>query len=351
MAIERIPNTPVQKTAPKTDHGITVFATTEDLYAEPLLHVIDAQQREWILPSLSAVVLGDIATKVNAEIRHEVRTARQELFHPKYLEGCIASQDTNYDKTVFLGSDIEHAHVEGTPMIQWVSSKDDQNDGWSLVLVGMKSIQLSFARWDDEDGIRKMVDSMFDRNSLLTMVALLDPAKSSWFVSRKAALALRQSKSLPAIRVSAIDKIIKDNGLTSYPESPEARGTKKPIKILVDGSSLPVAIAVYPPVWPRTVRIMSQVNRNTMTQEEIDQRMAEKEVAQLQWRSDFKRAIEATKDWRIVDIALPSGAKKLIIVTRIPGELWEPLIPAVAKVAGEFHLDLFSSYRKDPDAF
>lgn len=98
---------------------------------------------------------------------------------------------TRYGELIKVESEIfiprgDDYFVLGTPLIAWQSRRiNDEEPGWIVSLTGINWINLGEARWNEENGIRALVESMMDAEALRVQAALLDPKSMIFLVERQ----------------------------------------------------------------------------------------------------------------------------------------------------------------------
>ncbi len=145
---------------------------------------------------------------------------------------------------------------KGMPFLAWTDADDKNVDrdpahiGWNLFICGAENTSIGFAAWNDVDGIKKLVNSMNDTESLLMILSLTDADVSSRLGAMLLAQGLKNSRNLPKLDLVEPKRLIVAAKGTSGPYQLKTRQTKGLARILYvksGTSAITVAVALKAP--------------------------------------------------------------------------------------------------------
>lgn len=275
---------------------------------------------------------------------------QQKLYHPSSRFKSLVQAKNFY---ILEGEDIS---VEGTPFLQWSVPKSTEGGlqpGWKVALIGANEISVQFAQWDDKEGIDRLVNSLSNKNQLLTTLAFINPESTAKLASRRAVTELKNARSLPAVKMTAIRKMIKDLNLDTNPPDTSYHSSygyltslfikvgdiKTPVAIRVDPSRSPRWKKVLPPYTAEKIHDMTSAQKSAyQTKRSADLEIIEKETRQ-EWIRQFRLGMADMAGWRFVSLPnveysySTTKQPEAIWVTRIPLRTWEIIAPAVIATA------------------
>lgn len=112
----------------------------------------------------------DSFRQVNERLRKEISNKRKEKYYPTRISKRVVqdpvSDDYREQECFVLKRDNDHTGYL-IPYIVWrTAGHDFKNDGWSLHLSGLSEVTLGFAEWNDLAGIKDLILSLADVESL-----------------------------------------------------------------------------------------------------------------------------------------------------------------------------------------
>lgn len=359
------PSTPAISSKTYNVDEATMYASSKDLYADAELDIIVGEGKEKKTFNLPLNLLPGLLQKGNlmlTELKAAKIIAQKDLYHPASRFDFLVPMSKNSNKDFYLLQG-EDPLVEGTPYLQWVVPKADEKNlepGWKVSFVGAADIKVQFARWDDKEGIERLANSLKNKEQLLTTLAFIHPESTAKLASRKAVTELKNTRSLPAVKMTEIRRMIKNLELDTNPadNSYSAHGTLTSLFLKVGNVRTPVAIRVDPsnsPRWKKKIPALTTAEQMKLSKEENKayqiQRNADlaanKEETKEEWIRRFRLGVsENTKmvGWRFVSIPnteysyttekQPDG----IWLTRIPEKTWELIAPAAHATARSTHM-------------
>lgn len=183
-----------------TDFRISIEAET--LEGEPVLKVTNEKTLEaYSIPYSLAIYLHDEFLAIdstflekNREIEEGLSSKRKARYNPLEIEKDLMKLDSELDGSFQLKSfrgvetksglilKKDQDIVSGKPYVPFLSWHEEPIDyipkgthGWRLYLTGFADGMIGFAPWNDEEAIRKLVDSMRDVEALKVIASLVYP--------------------------------------------------------------------------------------------------------------------------------------------------------------------------------
>ena len=175
--------------------------------------------------------------------------------------------------------------------------------------------------WAKTPGIKRLIDSMENSDSLKVTVALIDPKNSALMASRATLLSLYRNRELPSISILEVRRLIVEKGLAgkSISRRVDHAGHLSIFNMLVGEANIPVAVGVLPPT------LLSITGSNKVGLPAIH-------YAKNEWLNRFAKEIEGSQEWRIVDIKLIDD-RNFTWVTKISEADWAKIDLAVKNQA------------------
>lgn len=340
------------------EEDFTLEALTESLLGETFLKIIDNTTGEEIkVPFKFADAIVRQGHGLLTESEEQKTEARMLAFHPtKHFDNLIPATPGFNHRLVIDGTS---ATSEGTPILSWHAGDNGgrfavkgygksqiettvNEQGWRLSLAGAEGVGLAFAKWNDLEGITKLVEAMGNQSNLSVIVALTNPQEAAILAARKTAKDLYAARTLPAIKAPIIRKLINDNGLIGRGNS--SRGRLTILSLNVEGTEIPVALAVERPMVP----IFTEVISDRKNSGYFDRVRKAEEIAKLEWEIKFRELVaELGNGWRFIDLPLPanrgdsvgrSSKFPTLWLTRINNVTWDSIEPAVKMATKTFRL-------------
>lgn len=248
------------------------------------------------------------------------------------------------DKSYILETETEVA--DGTPVLIWHKDNNDDHEktGWKIYLFGTKDAFISFARWDDKQGLLNLIQQMRDTESMFTLSGLMYPETTSKLSARMAAARMRTARQLPGIDLKKARSILSAAGLTSDTTTNASRyygGKIRLLKIVSGGKEVPIAVAVMGPT-PTKADLNLTEEEDALPYYQKNQLVQERtEMMRKPWQEKAAKAFEEA-GWRIVNLPEPHGSwsstVKVTWATRIDTETWSTIQAAATTAASELYM-------------
>lgn len=245
--------------------------------------------------------------------------------------------------------------ADGTPVIRWVRPKDNSADasGWALYLAGADDAVISTARWNDRDALAALVESMRDRELLITMAGIAHSEAIAKLSARMQASTLRGARSLPAIDTKRVRDILVAAGLgrdgiaattgvnMNRWSAPQARV----LNITSLGRKVPVAVAVASPNAP--IRELTEAERQLPWKQRHEVELDLRKQAAQPWLEKAKASMVAA-GWRVIDLPRTRRSyysdTEIFWVTRIDAETWTSVAAAAQEAADGFSMSRSTTF-------
>lgn len=348
-----------------TFDDISISSSAKDLHSEPTLNISRTTKgKEETLFVLPLDILPHLLAKGNniiSELNLAQRNAQRNLYNPGLRFNSLVAMSDNPQMQYRYILDREDVSVEGTPYIYWFQPTIREEDkdknlqsGWKVSLVGTDDTKVLFAKWDDLEGIDRLVASLNDKDALMTTLALFNPDETAKLAARKAISELKsQHRVLPKVKMTLIRKMIKDLNLDTAEDSGwNSYGYLTSLFVTIDKTQIPVAIKIDPSRKPRWMEVLPKTDSaiydalNVKEKKKYDSdRQAAREIIETktrqEWIRQFKLGLaQVPGNWRVVSVPnkeysyyssytpLPS-----LWVTKIPEDTWGTIVPAVFAAA------------------
>lgn len=224
---------------------------------------------------------------------------------------------------------------EGTPFLRW--HDDDDESGWVITLSSTQGLGvhgLGIARWNDPAGIRRLVETMQDEESVHALAAIMAPHVAARLTSRRLGRAMREAGSLPNVSIAKARRVLRKANLISEDKQPlYGSGRIRFVSIEVDGMKVPVSIAIVPPEFP---------GGTPVSIDPLLDQSQERHAARRDWIDRATRAFEDA-GWFPVDLPSPKGwqvsTRGYLWVTLLKPEQWSRIRPAAADAANHININ------------
>lgn len=330
----------IVKTDTQHPDGLKVVLEAEDLYVSPTVKLTDKDGNSIVefpleyLPIMMSSGHGLISRYNSSNIA--LKKARG---NPLGKYDFLVPVNGNNNQFIVEGT-VEGE--EGVPFLEWCPGNEAdtrreikaQETGWRVALYGASNVTVQFAKWDDAEGIDRIINALPDKKAMTTTLAFINPESTAKLTSRKAIVELKGSRQLPAVKMTAIRKMIIAHDLATK-EGRWKDGTLTSLFIKVGEIRVPVAIRVDPSnhtTWAKKL---------TKEEEELDwnlrspiQAKVDKENKE-EWYRRFKVAFQAEMPgWRIVSV--PNREYRIgsntepegLWVTKVAPDIWDTIAPA-----------------------
>ena len=333
------------ETLPNSD-GLKIALEAEDLYVSPTIKLLGKKGEALVEFPLEylPMLLGN-GRELVAKYDRSTIEAKKARGNP--FEKYDFLVPTNDSQNQFIVSGTVQGE-EGIPFLEWVPGNEEdarrniafQEAGWRVALYGATNVSIQFAKWDDAKGIDTIINSLPNKQSLTTTLAFINPDSTAKLTSRKIVTELKESRKLPAVKMTAIRKMIIAHDLATK-EGHWNDGTLTSLFIKVGTIRVPVAIRVDPSehtTWGKKL---------TKEEEQLEWKLREPIQAKIikenneEWHKRFKIALKTDlPDWRIVSVPIrenrynnqfkePEG----LWVTKLPPAIWDQIAPAAFAAA------------------
>lgn len=309
----------------------------------------------------------------------------RKLLSEEFATGYVrVDEETVKEGTPMLewrrGGDLDLMHVFGGRNVEF----DRENTGWRLTLAGITvfdplsyrdSLDLGFAKWNDRQALRDLVELMRDTEDLMITAALLYPDEIQRMLLREEMAGTKDASTAELeTNVTEIYERLLSGGLVKSgkilsPRMNLAHDRKYPgsfrlESIIINKQEIPFAISLESgferPISENEYRT-SKMKRHfivTMSKklsERID-RIAGKRGDRLQsnlneWLKRAEEALATLSHWRIVEDPHHRGRKDpTIVLTCFSEDVWLKFLPILTKGNNTFSGRTWS-YRFIPTEF
>jgi hypothetical protein len=177
--------------------GFSFSVESDDLYSKPSIRLLNEKTGDSIKIPAEFVPVVLEAHNYLPTYSH-IESQKMQTFHPTRYADLIQTDGVEeWDGFILEGDDY---FAKGTPRIHWISAQPKYGKpepSWQLDIMGAPLRNgAGSAQWDDEVGIRNLVELMSDRESLFIQAALLDPKAMASFVEA----VKREEAGLPPYR-------------------------------------------------------------------------------------------------------------------------------------------------------
>lgn len=230
---------------PVKNNGFTTVAKVDSLEGENYIEITEeASGEKIIIPS--RFYNGSVPVSLFVDVATKKTEMQREAFHPtKFASNLISSSKSPRGETLALSDSL----VIGTPMLVWVSESQrfninspvgNQASGWKIELSGITGAPLGFAKWDDVEGINRLVSYLGEREALSIQLALAKPEQAAILYSSDTLVRLIREGSIPPVSQKEMKKSFVDAGLKNQ------RHKTKIIRleVTIDGTTTPIALGV-----------------------------------------------------------------------------------------------------------
>lgn len=337
---------------PEKQYPFEFTIAVSTIEERPIINITDNFRGQVYTLPLDLAYPLEVALKELSEEYKELREAAQRGTHDPQSYASLKPhvkkieekrpRSTEVPRKFCLSAD--DPDNEMTPIISWHPTQyipngtahytgESRKGYWSLYLNGANGVILQTVEWDDEEGIKTMVESMSDPEALFSMLVLLDFKAATELSSRFAATNFAKSDPLPTIEISEIRSHLTNHELTT--RSPNNVDSLKAgtLYIKSNGKKVPVAIVLYPSA--NAFNASYDASRARKSEEQsiaygdwIEILRIERESNQSEWILNFTKSLTNT-EWRI--LAEHSGKKK-VVITKLNAKQWS-LIDNAAQLA------------------
>lgn len=187
---------PILSTKILSRDGFSFSVESDNLYSNPSICLINEITGDTVnIPAEFVPVV--LEARNYLPIYSHIESQKMRTFPPTSYADLIQDDGIEEWNGFILKGDDYFAN--GTPYIRWISEDRKYGrpePGWQLEIMGAPGMVVGEAQWDDEAGVRTLVELMNDRESLFIQAALLDPKGMEWFVKKVE----REEAGLPPYR-------------------------------------------------------------------------------------------------------------------------------------------------------
>lgn len=364
-------SSPVYESTSSPRYGHEAIIRIHDLEGNAEIVVTADDNTQLTVPAKFLSMLGSIASSTSGEITQKIDEIQRAHLNPtkRHKDLKIAARNPRWNssqdefaKPNASGADSEALKLlstvlsvsgsdinqDGTPYLEWGQHSETKANGWRLRIAGVADVNLSWAAWDDSDGIEELVAMSRDPENCAVIAAVVEPAKTAQMTSRIVARSLRTGRKLPGINMKKIRQIFKDNAAHLLPTVDSSvsgswnfsryRPQAKILSIVSGEKRVPVAVAVVP---PQTFPQQRQLDREAASARSLQDRRDFDSLAYAEhavpWLEKSTEAFIAA-GWRKIDLPKPryywgNGENSVQWFTLLNEELWSSVAPAAKNYA------------------
>lgn len=325
--------------------GISLCAVSRNLQGPDFVRVSTSDGRELEFPLEDLQRMLYIRMNVQNDARR-VDDLRFRASHPA-LDPALASLllgggadvdasgETLYRKHLYATdvSMVGHSPREGSIEMQWCSQGLESR--WLLKIHGAGSgdrdLTLGEARWDDREGIARLVHALQQRDSVLAMAGMTHPEEVSLLSARVAINEFGASGGMPLMSPLAVRKVLNGAGLLGVDDGWDGMSTVGHIRLMqapAEWRRVPVAVVIICPNAPQCEPARDD-----------DGDFAQGALARRKrWLQRAENAL-VQEGWYVVDLPAPNtphpSERGYLWVTRIAPAEWGRMRAAIAPHASK----------------
>ena len=366
-----------------TFYGESITAEIHDLNQEPVLRVKENNSVEYIIPARAASLLnkqykrelqrrnqyynktdydenlsrrGSVELMVN-KLYSKLEELRFNLHNPINLPNVEALDKSN-SKTLTLKKYNEAPNVKVHPVLVWSAIQTNRQDEyskkylWKLILLEAPNTTLGEAAWNDEEGIKHLVDGLDNIDTLKITFALTNPIGAMEYSSKEEFTTYSEREDFPKSSRGELATLLTD---LLTPNNYRDKLNMHLLPIMV--CNVPIAILIRVEGSDKVKRKAEYLNRSSdglinkmkhkmKSNAEYHNHSLSPEEESKVFTSSVKDAVktwmeasrtliqEPNSGWRIVELQNILSSDNSYIVTKIPEDVWESdIIQKVIKFA------------------